>query len=122
MDGHVKRSFAKEFIIKEIVSILLILLAVSSALAHGPKGHGENDFTALEAAKKGIVLFDRLVATEKLSEAWETDMNKIDVFSRKVDAGEEIVVKISRSKGEPRSVYIFFTETGAYSGSNFTGN
>ncbi len=79
------------------------------------------EFTALQAAKKGIVLYDRLVASGKLANPWETDLEDIEVFSRQGDNNREFVIKFSRSKGEPKSVYIFFTEKGDYRGSNFTG-
>ncbi len=102
-----------------ILSILL--LPASAILAHGPKGHGGMEFTALQAAKKGITLYDRLVASGKLTNAWETDLEDIEVFSRQGDNNREFVVKFSRRKGEPKSVYIFFTEKGDYRGSNFTG-
>ncbi|MCK5192498.1 MAG: hypothetical protein KAQ71_01725 [Desulfobulbaceae bacterium] len=104
-----------------IVFLLAILLSVSLAWAHGPKGHSGVEFTALQAAKKGFELYDRLVSTEKLKESWETDLTNIEVFSRPRGNNQEIVVKFSRSKGEPQSVYIFFNEKGEYSGSNFTG-
>ena len=102
-----------------ILSILL--LPASTILAHGPKGHGGVEFTALQAAKKGITLYDRLVASGKLANPWETDLEDIEVFSSQSDNNREFVVKFSRSKGEPKSVYIFFTEKGDYRGSNFTG-
>lgn len=106
--------------VRFIILILIILLTASMTYAHGPKGHGGMEFTALQAAKKGITLYDRLVATGKLSETWETDLIGIEVFSRQSDNNREFVVKFSRSKGEPKSVYIFFTEKGDYRGSNFT--
>jgi len=62
------------------------------------------------------------VASGKLKEPWETDLKNIEVFPRQRGEKREVVVKLSRSKGEPLSVYIFFTQKGDYSGSNFTGN
>lgn len=111
----------KRFIVL-IIFLLMILMSVSMASAHGPKGHGGVEFTALQAAKKGIVLYDELLAAGKLKEPWETDLKNIEVFPRQSGKKRELVVKFSRSKGEPLSVYIFFTEKGEYSGSNFTGN
>ena len=99
-----------------------LLLFVSTTVAHGPKGHGDMEFTALQAAKKGIALYDRLVASGKLEESWETDLANIEVFSRQSDQKIEYVVKFSRSQREPPSVYIFFDEKGEYTGSNFTGD
>jgi hypothetical protein len=49
------------------------------------------------------------------------DLKNIKVFSRQGEGEKELVVKFNRSKGEPQSLYIFFTEKGEYNGSNFTG-
>jgi hypothetical protein len=65
-------------------------------------------------------MYDKLVATGKLDESWETGLDTVTVY-RRTSGRQEIVVKFSRKTGEPQSVYIFFTEKGAYSGSNFTG-
>ena len=99
----------------------ILLLSTVTTLAHGPKGHGSMEFTALHAAKKGIVLYDRLIASGKLANPWETDLTDIQVLKRKNGHKNEFIVKFGRSKGEPRSVYIFFSEKGDYKGSNFTG-
>jgi len=104
-----------------LILLLLVLTRVPLASAHGPKGHGGIEFTALQAAKKGMELYDKLVASGKIDESWETDLQSFEVFPRQIGEKQEIVVKFSRSKGEPPSVYIFFTEKGEYSGSNFTG-
>jgi hypothetical protein len=111
---------SKRFIIL-IVFLLIIFMMVSMTPAHGPKGHDDSKFTAFQAAKKGIALYDKLLASEKLSEPWETDLKNIEVFQRQTGKKREMVVKFSRSKGKPQSVYIFFTEKGEYSGSDFTG-
>ena len=103
-----------------LVSIILILLSITT-FAHGPKGHGGQSFTALEAAKKGITLYDKLVAGGKLEESWETGLIGIKVFPRSEANKKEFVVQFDRRQGEPRSVFIFFNDKGAYSGSNFTG-
>ena len=104
-----------------IVLTLMFYLSVSLASAHGPKGHGTVQFTALQAAKKGIELYDRLVASGKIEEPWETDLKNIEVFPRESGGKKEIVVKFSRSSGDPQTLYIFFSEKGEYRGSNFTG-
>jgi hypothetical protein len=122
MHNHLKSKNAYKYFFTLIVPLLMFLLSVSLVSAHGPKGHGGDEFTALQAAKKGIELYDKLVASGKLEESWETNLTNIEVFSRQSGEKRELVVKLSRSKGEPLSVYIFFTEKGDYSGSNFTGN
>jgi len=101
--------------------LIMILISVSMASAHGPKGHGENKFTALQAAKKGIELYDKLVESGKIEEFWETDLKSIEVFPLQKGDKQELVVRFTRNKGEPQSLYIFFTEKGEYSGSNFSG-
>lgn len=104
-----------------IFLFLIVLMSVPMASAHGPKGHSGAEFTALEAAKKGLELYDKLLASGKIEGSWETDLKNIKVFPRQGGKKREIVVKFSRDKGEPQSLYIFFTEKGEYSGSNFTG-
>lgn len=104
------------------VLVLILLMSIPFASAHGPKGHDGAEFTPLQAVKKGIVLYNKLIASGKLKISWETDLKDIEVFPRQNGEKKEMVVKFSRSKGDPNSVYIFFTENGNYSGSNFTGN
>ena len=104
-----------------ILLFLVVLMGVSLVSAHGPKGHGDTEFTALEAAKKGIELYDNLVASGKIEKSWEMDLENIKVFPHQIGNKQELIVKFSRSKGEPQSLYIFFTEKGEYNGSNFTG-
>jgi hypothetical protein len=88
-----------------------------AALAHGPGGHGDASFTALQALDKGVTLYDKLLASGKLEESWETGLNRVDIEMR----GKEYVVSFSRSKGDPERLFIFFDGTGEYTGSNFTG-
>ena len=107
-------------VIRITILFLLIVLPASVAWGHGPKGHGDNSFTALEATKKGIQLYDRLLENGKLADSWETELADIRVFSRSTNNKKEVVVQFNRTTGEPRSVYIFFSEKGEYSGSNFT--
>jgi hypothetical protein len=103
-----------------IFLILIILMSVPLASAHGPKGHG-TEFTALDAAKKGIELYDKLLTSGKIEESWETDLKNIRVLPRQSGERKEVIVKFSRGTGEPQSLYIYFSEKGEYSGSNFTG-
>jgi hypothetical protein len=88
-------------------------------------GHGgithSSSFTALQALQKATELYDKLVATGKLAESWETDLQKVDISKRQKGVQWEYVVSFERSAGEPDRVYIFFTAEGKYSGSNFTG-
>ena len=104
-----------------ILLFLVVLMGVSLVSAHGPKGHGDTEFTALEAAKKGIELYDNLVASGKIEKSWEMDLENIKVFPHQIGNKQELIVKFSRSNSEPQSLYIFFTEKGEYNGSNFTG-
>lgn len=121
MNNFLKTDFPSKRFIILIVFLLITFMMVSMTPAHGPKGHYGAKFTAFQAAKKGIALYDKLLASEKLSEPWETDLKNIEVFPRQIGKKREIVVKFSRSKGEPQSVYIYFSEKGGYIGSNFTG-
>jgi hypothetical protein len=110
------------FILVILCSVLAaLLLGTLPAAGHGPKGHGGNDFTHLSAAKKGIELYDKLLAQGKLNETWEMALTDIQVFSRTRENMQEVVVQFTRKEGDPRSVYIFFNSAGEYSGSNFSG-
>jgi hypothetical protein len=97
------------------------LLTTSLVSGHGGKKHAE-EFTALQAVKKGIDMYDRLVAKGKLNESWETDLDSIEVSTRASGKQKEFVVKFSRSEDKQKSVYVFFSKKGEYKGSNFTGD
>jgi hypothetical protein len=99
-----------------------LAVTVVAAYAHGGKNHGPaGEFTNLEALKKATVLYDKLVAADKLEVTWETTVDKVQIAERRKGADIEKVVSFTRSAGEPKTVYIFFTSRGEYAGSNFTG-
>jgi len=102
------------------LSVLFFFFA-TLAVAHGPKGHSNGDFTAFQAAKKGMDLYDRLVVSGKLEESWEVDLVNIEIVSKDNKGKKEYIVKFNRKPSEPRTVFIFFSENGEYKGSNFTG-
>jgi hypothetical protein len=104
-----------------IILILTVALAATLAFSHGPKGHNSGEFTAFMAVKKGVELYDRMVIGGKLAESWEIDLSNLEVFVQTNGTEEEFVVKFNRSKGEPKSVYIFLSSKGEYRGSNFSG-
>lgn len=122
MDDPFKPKHPLKCFIVLVVFLLMVLMVAPPALAHGTKGHTGNEFTALQAIKKGIELYDKLVSSGKIEESWEMDLKNIEVFPRQSKEKREFVLKFSRSKGNPHSVYIFFNEKGEYSGSYFTGN
>jgi len=104
-----------------VISIgLAILLATWQVYGHGGKTHGSS-FTGLQALQKATELYDKLVASGKLPDSWETDLKRVDISNRQKGNQWEYVVSFERSAGEPNRVYIFFTAEGKYSGSNFTG-
>ncbi|MBI5579522.1 MAG: hypothetical protein HY895_10245 [Deltaproteobacteria bacterium] len=101
---------------------LTTVLAGAAVYAHGGKSHGAGgEFTNLEALKKATELYDKLVATNKLDVKWETAVETVRIGERLKGSETEKVVAFSRSTGEPKTVYIFFTSRGDYAGSNFTG-
>ena len=100
--------------------ILIILLATGPAFAHGGKKHADS-FTALQALKKGTDLYNQLVGSGKLGESWETDLANVEITNRQKSGQKEYVVSFQRRTGDPKTVHIFFTADGKYSGSNFTG-
>jgi hypothetical protein len=101
--------------------LALAILIPTTAGAHGPGGHGEEEFTALAAAQKGMAVFDQLISGGKLDASWETGFSAVQVSRRVIDGRNEFRVKLSRDKGDPASIYVFFDEKGEYSGSNFSG-
>ena len=88
---------------------------------HGGKTHGGETFTAFQAFQMAIGLYDRLIASGKLSEEWETTLRTIKIDIRNIAEKREYVVQFERAEGNPSSVFFFFDQNGAYSGSNFTG-
>jgi hypothetical protein len=120
MNNHFKAHISFVHFKSIFFLILIILMSVSLASAHGPKDHG-TEFTALDAAKKGLELYDKLLTSGKIEESWETDLKNIRVMPRQSGERKEVLVKFSRGTGEPQSLYIFFSEKGEYNGSNFTG-
>ena len=106
-------------------SIVLVFLysfsTVQPAHSHGGKTHGEEAFTALQAVQKATKLYDRLIVSGKLPEVWETKLKTIAVRIRNTDNKHEYVVQFEITQEDPDSVYFFFDQDGAYSGSNFTG-
>jgi hypothetical protein len=106
--------------IAAVVALFAILSVTGSVFAHGGKGHA-NSFTALQALQKSTDLFNQLVGSGKLGESWETDLANVGITNRQKGGHTEYVVSFQRSTGDPKTVYIFFTADGKYSGSNFTG-
>lgn len=115
------RDLKSKYFFTPLGVLIIIFLITASALSHGPKGHSEGDFTAFQAVKKGVALYDKLVAGGKLGESWETDLVNIEVSTSGVGSKKEFVVTFIRTRSEPRAVFIFFSGNGEYKGSNFTG-
>jgi hypothetical protein len=90
-------------------------------LAHGGKTHGNNDFTALNALQEGVALYEKLLVSGKLDETWETGLSQVAIIVQDRSGQTEYRVSFTRSEGDPGSVYIFFSEDGRYTGSNFDG-
>lgn len=119
VDIRKKNSIIPSFVLS-ILLVAVVLMTSSLVFGHGPKKHSEG-FTSLQAVKKGMNMFDRLIGQGKLGESWETDLDSIEVSTRASGKQKEFVVKFSRAKGETKSCFIFFSEKGEYKGSNFTG-
>jgi hypothetical protein len=109
-----------------IATALVILLVLAGfmegniARAHGGKTHNA-EFTALQALQKATELYDKLVASGKLDETWETGLATVEVVSRGEKEELEYRVGFHRNSGDPLAVYIFLSAEGEYSGSNFNG-
>lgn len=104
-----------------VMAVGFLLSVVTFAFSHGGKTHNEETFTALEAVQSATQLYDRLIVSGKLSEGWETGLKTIKISTRKTGDTIEYVVQFETVKENPGSVYFFFDQDGAYSGSNFTG-
>jgi hypothetical protein len=90
-------------------------------LAHGGKNHGNNDFTALNALQEGVALYEKLLVSGKLDETWETGLSQVAIIVQDRSGRTEYRVSFTRSGGDPSTVYIFFSQDGRYTGSNFDG-
>ena len=101
--------------------LLTLLFAATVVFAHGGKAHDMGEFTHLAALKKATELYDKLIDSQKLDSAWETGLEMVEVSHRQKGNDTEVVVAFHRDEGEPKTVFIFFTPKGEYSGSNFTG-
>ncbi len=97
-----------------------LFVSASPGLGHGGKEHA-SAFTPLQALQEATKLYDKLVASGKLSENWETDLTKVEISNRQKGEQEEHMVSFQLRSGEPDKVYIFFSADGKYAGSNFTG-
>jgi hypothetical protein len=115
----IKRANAKALVI--LVSTITVLFVVPVVMGHGGKKHATGEFTALKALQEATKLYDRLVTGGKLVESWETELAQVKISTRHQKENKEFVVAFHRSKGEPNTVYIFFSDNGKYAGSNFTG-
>jgi hypothetical protein len=113
--NNVRVSLGRSFFgsIVAVVALFTIVSVAGSVFAHGGKKHA-NSFTPLQALQKSTDLYNQLVGSGKLGESWETT-------NRQKGGQTEYVVSFQRSTGDPKTVYIFFTADGKYSGSNFTG-
>ena len=100
---------------------MLLLSTSALVFAHGGKAHEMGEFTHLAALKKATELYDKLIDSQKLDTDWETGLERVDVSHRQKGNDTEVVVAFHRIKGDPKSVFIFFTLDGEYAGSNFTG-
>jgi hypothetical protein len=104
-----------------LVLITAILFMAVPAFGHGGKEHAEGSFTPLQALVKATKMYEQLVTANKLVETWETHLIKVEISTREHPDTKELVVSFSRSIGNSKTVYIFFSEDGEYIGSNFTG-
>ena len=108
-------------ILAALASLLVVATIASPVLGHGGKEHGAAGFTAFKALEKAAGLYNRLLSSGKLDASWETGLERVSISAPAHEGGREFVVTFSRTQGEPRAVYFFFTVEGKYAGSNFTG-
>lgn len=116
---YIKKEFRKTG--SGLVLITAILFISVPAFGHGGKEHAEGSFTPLQALLKASKMYEQLITANKLEETWETHLVTIEISARGNSGNKELVVSFSRSIGNSKTVYIFFSEDGKYIGSNFTG-
>ena len=115
------KKFRLMIITATVIAFVSIGIGTLPAFSHGGKTHGGEMFSAFQAVQKATQLYDRLIASGKLPEAWETELKSIHISVRKSTDKREYVVQFQRAEGDPDSVYFFFDQEGEYAGSNFTG-
>lgn len=105
-----------------LIALTLLLATATSTpvLAHGGKEHAAA-FTAVKALEKATGLYNRLLQAKKLDESWETGLENVSISAPQNPGKKEYVVVFRRARGNPQSVFFFFTPAGKYAGSNFTG-
>ncbi len=103
-----------------IVFACITLFWNSSAVGHGGK-HQEESATAFKVLQEATVLYDKLLANGKLDPNWETGLVKVEISVQQAKAGNEFTVSFHRREGSPKTVNIFFSQAGKYTGSNFSG-
>ena len=103
------------------VSMALVAVIITAALAFGHGGKHSGKFTQLQALQKATKLYDQLISKGKLDQSWENGLQKVTISKRKHEGKDEVVVSFHREDGDPKAVYIFLNSEGKYAGSNFTG-
>lgn len=121
MNRYTPRRLLRSMGIVAVIVTGVIVTGAGNAYSHGGKTHAAEPFSALEAVQKATQLYDRLIVSGKLPEAWETGLSSIHVSVRGAEASRETVVQFKRSGGDPDSVYFYFDRQGEYAGSNFSG-
>ena len=89
-DSNVFRDLIKKYAGAGSLMVVL-LVSATVAFSHGGKHSGE-EFTHLQALKKAIELYDRLIDSDKLDQSWEYSLAGVDISSRQKGGKKEIVV------------------------------
>jgi hypothetical protein len=121
MNQYTPRRLLRSMRIVAVIVTGVMVTGAGNAYSHGGKTHAAEPFSAFEAVQKATQLYDRLIVSGKLPEAWETGLSSIHVSVRGAENSRETVVQFKRSSGDPDSVYFYFDRKGDYSGSNFSG-
>jgi len=86
----VQSIFRKNHYLEWGISLIFIGIVLTNprfVYGHGGKTHTETPFSAFEAVQKATELYDRLIASGKLSEECETTLSTIHVSVRNSDNG-----------------------------------
>jgi len=121
MKTTVKKTYTGTlFTVFSLIIFCMIMMPIDAS-AHGGKPHSIAGVTTLEALDKALVLYKRLIDTEKLGEVWETQLMNVSIKTEGAGNVREITVQFTTDEKVPQSVFFFFDNEGSYTGSNFTG-
>lgn len=128
--SQIHRTLYKEFIMRAISTAIFVstLLFGATSFAgtgheHGPDGsHSHGPISSAAAIKKAEKQVKGLIEGGKLDKSW-SGIKAAGAHQKDAGNGPEWVVTFKNAKAEAKkqTVYVFYTLTGTYVATNFTG-